>query len=134
MKCIQPFNRHSLKISAADDRTKATIMGHIYASSSLRFRKSGLLWWSSGWKLTLQCRGQRFNPWSGRILVLLLLLLLSRFSRVQLCATTCHKTTMPVSHNYWASMLQLLTCMPGARAPSTRVATEMRSLCTTTRE
>ena len=67
MKCIQPLNRHSLKISAIDDRTNATIVGHIYASSSLKFRKLGLPWWSSGRKLTLQCRRQRFNPWSGRI-------------------------------------------------------------------
>ena len=94
MKCIQPLNRHSLKISATDDRTNATIVGHIYASSSLKFRKLGLPWWSSGWKLTLQCRRQRFNPWSGRI----------QHATKLLCL--------------WATTteLLLLTCMPGARA------------------
>ena len=27
----------------------------------------GLPWWSSGWESTCQCRGQGFNPWSGKI-------------------------------------------------------------------
>ena len=59
---------------------------------------------SSGEESLLQCRGHRFDPWSGKISrateqlslcattteppePLLLLLLLSRFSRVRLCAT-----------------------------------------------
>ena len=28
-------------------------------------RKEGLPWWSSGKESVLQCRGHRFDPWSG---------------------------------------------------------------------
>ena len=27
----------------------------------------GIPWWSSGWESACQCRGHRFNPWSGKI-------------------------------------------------------------------
>ena len=27
----------------------------------------GLPWWRSGWESTCQCRGHRFEPWSGKI-------------------------------------------------------------------
>ena len=27
----------------------------------------GLPWWPSGWKSACQCRGHRFDPWSGKI-------------------------------------------------------------------
>ena len=29
--------------------------------------KGGLPWWCSGWESTCQCRGHRFEPWSGKI-------------------------------------------------------------------
>ena len=29
--------------------------------------KQGLPWWRSGWESACQCRGHRFEPWSGRI-------------------------------------------------------------------
>ena len=28
---------------------------------------SGLPWWRSGWESACQCRGHRFEPWSGKI-------------------------------------------------------------------
>ena len=29
--------------------------------------ETGLPWWHSGWESACQCRGHRFNPWSGKI-------------------------------------------------------------------
>ena len=30
-------------------------------------KKEGLPWWHSGWESACQCRGQGFEPWSGKI-------------------------------------------------------------------
>ena len=30
-------------------------------------KKIGLPWWHSGWESACQCRGHRFEPWSGKI-------------------------------------------------------------------
>ena len=32
---------------------------------ALKCTQWGLPWWSSGWESILQCRGHRFDPWSG---------------------------------------------------------------------
>ena len=44
----------------------------------------GLPWWSSGKESALQCRGRRFDPWSGNY------------------NPMCCGTTKPACHNYWA--------------------------------
>ena len=36
-------------------------------SVALRIQTSGLPWWRSGWESACQCRGHRFEPWSGKI-------------------------------------------------------------------
>ena len=33
----------------------------------LRITGLGLPWWRSGWESACQCRGHRFEPWSGKI-------------------------------------------------------------------
>ena len=35
--------------------------------SELKLGNLGLPWWRSGWESACQCRGHRFEPWSGRI-------------------------------------------------------------------
>ena len=134
MKCIQPLNRHSLKISATDDRTKATIMGHIYASSSLRFRK-----------LFLVVQWLKAHPAMQRTEVQSLVqedttaaaAAAAAAKSLQSCPTLCDY--MP--QNYYACEPQLLSLHAAtthlhAWSPCsvTREATAMRSLCTTTRE
>ena len=39
---------------------------HLPMKSHLK-RLQGLPWWRSGWESACQCRGHRFEPWSGKI-------------------------------------------------------------------
>ena len=48
----------------------------------------GLPWWRSGEESACQCRGHRFEPWSGKI----------PHAAEQL--SSCATTTEPVCHNY----------------------------------
>ena len=32
-----------------------------------KINKWGLPWWRGGWEFACQCRGHRFEPWSGKI-------------------------------------------------------------------
>ena len=64
-------------------------------SHSILIRMCGLPWWLRWWGIRLQCGRSGFNPWVWKIpwrrewlpTPVLLLLLLSRFSHVRLCAT-----------------------------------------------
>ena len=44
---------------------------YIYAKGKEKYTANfivlGLPWWCSGWESACQCRGHRFEPWSGRI-------------------------------------------------------------------
>ena len=56
--------------------------GQKVQTSSYKIVKSGLPWWSSGKESALQCRGRRFNPWSGNK------------------DPTYYRATKPARHNY----------------------------------
>ena len=36
-------------------------------SMTIKWQLQGLPWWRSGWESACQCRGHRFEPWSGKI-------------------------------------------------------------------
>ena len=36
-------------------------------AAGYKINTQGLPWWHSGWESACQCRGHRFEPWSGRI-------------------------------------------------------------------
>ena len=70
------------------------VKGSISSIRRVPSKENGLLWWLSGKESISQFRRHRFNPWIRKILwrrkwqpTPVLLLLLSRFIRVQLCAT-----------------------------------------------
>ena len=50
-------------------RTKSSWSGQILSQikSTLKMDRFGLPLWPSGWEFACQCRGHRFDPWSGKI-------------------------------------------------------------------
>ena len=72
-----------------------------------------LPWWFTGWESDCQCRGYRFDPWSGKI---------PRVIGQQ-----------AKGHNYWACVLHLLkSAHPRAWALQQRESMAMKNLCMTT--
>ena len=60
---------------------------------------SGLVWWCGGWESTCQCKGCRFDPWSGKVP-----------HDAEKLKPVCHNYRAcmlePESHNYRACMLE----------------------------
>ena len=75
----------------------------------LRMIIQGLTWWRSGWESACQCRGHRFDPWSGKI----------PHAAEQL--SPCATTTEPVcSRPHMLKLLSPRAATTKARAPRAR--------------
>ena len=61
------INSHELakkKVQKVSCKEKCT-KGFLITIVQYQMRKSGLPWWFSGWESTFQCRGHKFDLWSG---------------------------------------------------------------------
>ena len=78
------------------------------SSSKLKNKLIGASWWRSGKESTCQWKRCRFHPWFGFFVCLFLFFCLFFFSSLIWEDPTCHRTTKPVGHKYWACTVQLL--------------------------